>query len=222
MLSFYSKLIIPILFGCFIISLTVRALGNTQQPNTLSGFVEGCEGKPQPCWYGITLYPINIPKKLSELNFIYQENGRIEGTFSAHTEMGCAVSMLYIPRNGSITSFSIMGCGAKVGELIDDVLGNPDYVYLEMGQSAQRVVMRYIFDNQIMEIRPYFATSFSPNSFIEIITFRFCDEMKSTCQGMGWRGYLTAWDYCNLDQECKLEHANFNQIPLLLSPLPPG
>jgi hypothetical protein len=36
------------------LSLTAGALGSTQPPNpALQGFVEGCEDKPQPCWYGI-------------------------------------------------------------------------------------------------------------------------------------------------------------------------
>jgi hypothetical protein len=217
----YLKLIIPIIFVFLALSLTVRALGYTQPSNTLRGFVEDCEGKPQPCWYGITLDSINIPKILSELYFTYQEIGKIDGTFLAHTEMGCAVSMLYIPRNGSLTSFSIMGCGARVGELIE-VLGNPDYVDLEMGQSTQRVVMRYVFDKRVIEIRHYFTSAFSPDSLIQQITFTFCDVMNSNCQGVSWRGYLTAWDYCKLDAECRMRLSNISQFPPALSTLPPG
>ena len=43
-----------LLLSCLSLSLVARALGTTQPPNpALRGFVEGCEGKPQPCWYGI-------------------------------------------------------------------------------------------------------------------------------------------------------------------------
>jgi hypothetical protein len=51
---FYIKLILPIAFACLIFTLTARAIGTTQPTNpALRGFIEGCENKPQPCWYGI-------------------------------------------------------------------------------------------------------------------------------------------------------------------------
>jgi hypothetical protein len=38
----------------FVLALTSSAWGGTQPPHpALRGFVEGCEGVPQPCWYGI-------------------------------------------------------------------------------------------------------------------------------------------------------------------------
>jgi len=47
-------LTIPIALLCLTLSLTARALGGTQPPHpVLCGFVEGCESKLQPCWYGI-------------------------------------------------------------------------------------------------------------------------------------------------------------------------
>jgi hypothetical protein len=50
----YLKLILPIALIFLALTLTARALGTTQPPNpSLRGFIEGCEGKPQPCWYGI-------------------------------------------------------------------------------------------------------------------------------------------------------------------------
>ena len=51
---FYFKLTLPIAVIFLALSLTARALAMTQPPNpALRGFVEGCENKPQPCWYGI-------------------------------------------------------------------------------------------------------------------------------------------------------------------------
>lgn len=54
MTRFYLKLIIPITVVCLTFMLVARTIGTTQPPNpALRGFVEGCEDKPQPCWYGI-------------------------------------------------------------------------------------------------------------------------------------------------------------------------
>jgi len=52
------RVFIKVISGLTVIFLTMtvaaRALGGTQPPNpALRGFVEGCEGKAQPCWYGI-------------------------------------------------------------------------------------------------------------------------------------------------------------------------
>lgn len=49
-----GKLIVGLTGFFLLLSLTTRALGSTQPPNlALRGFTEGCEDKPQPCWYGI-------------------------------------------------------------------------------------------------------------------------------------------------------------------------
>ena len=35
-------------------NIAAKAIGSLQSPNpALKGFTEGCENKPQPCWYGI-------------------------------------------------------------------------------------------------------------------------------------------------------------------------
>ena len=51
---FYLKFIAPLLLMFVPLAIIARVLGAAQPPNpALRGFVEGCEGKPQPCWYGI-------------------------------------------------------------------------------------------------------------------------------------------------------------------------
>lgn len=48
------KLMLVITFAFALVNLAARTLGTTQLPNpALRGFTEGCEGQPQPCWYGI-------------------------------------------------------------------------------------------------------------------------------------------------------------------------
>lgn len=50
----YVKLILVFTLIGVAFSLVARTLGSTQPPNpALRGFTEGCEDKPQPCWYGI-------------------------------------------------------------------------------------------------------------------------------------------------------------------------
>ncbi|MEO8612103.1 MAG: hypothetical protein ABI690_29670 [Chloroflexota bacterium] len=54
MIRSYLKLIPTFALIFLALTLAARALGTTQPPNpALRGFTEGCEDKPQPCWYGI-------------------------------------------------------------------------------------------------------------------------------------------------------------------------
>jgi hypothetical protein len=59
---FYLKLTSTFVVIFLIVNLTARALGTTQPPNpALRGFTEGCEDKPQPCWYGIVPGQTDLP-----------------------------------------------------------------------------------------------------------------------------------------------------------------
>jgi hypothetical protein len=54
MIRAFWKISLLCIFFLTSINVVIRALGTFQPPNpALRGFVEGCEGKPQPCWYGI-------------------------------------------------------------------------------------------------------------------------------------------------------------------------
>lgn len=78
----------------FVLAVGARLLGSTQPPNpALRGFIEGCEDKPQPCWYGIVpeittrLDAANISEKL---NFI---TCRIQFEYSRFSEAITAVEL---------------------------------------------------------------------------------------------------------------------------------
>ncbi len=62
-------------FGLF--NVIVRGIGEIQPPNpALAGFNEGCEGKPQPCWYGIVpgVTTMREAKQIST-QAVFQANG---------------------------------------------------------------------------------------------------------------------------------------------------
>ncbi|MBI5666456.1 MAG: hypothetical protein HZC41_00490 [Chloroflexi bacterium] len=54
MTRFLLKLIPALVAAFAALNVATRAIGTLQPPNpALAGFIEGCEDKPQPCWYGI-------------------------------------------------------------------------------------------------------------------------------------------------------------------------
>jgi hypothetical protein len=69
MIRVYFKLILPVALIFLTVSLIARALGTTQPPNpALHGFTEGCEDKPQPCWYGIVPEKTTMEEAITMLN----------------------------------------------------------------------------------------------------------------------------------------------------------
>jgi len=51
---FFAKIVSGLTVIFLALSLAARVLGGTQPPNpVLRDFLRGCEGKAQPCWYGI-------------------------------------------------------------------------------------------------------------------------------------------------------------------------
>jgi hypothetical protein len=54
MLRIYLRLALLLVIAFTLLFMAMRALGSSQPLHTaLRGFAEGCEGVPQPCWYGI-------------------------------------------------------------------------------------------------------------------------------------------------------------------------
>src|SRR5689334_17247061 len=48
------KVTVILIAVLMVVCIEAKAVGALQPPNpALRGFVEGCEDKPQPCWYGI-------------------------------------------------------------------------------------------------------------------------------------------------------------------------
>jgi hypothetical protein len=74
MLRFLLKLTLLMTLALAVTSLAVRAIGSTQPPNpSLRGFTEGCEDKPQPCWYGIVPDVTTVQVAVDELKLLGYE-----------------------------------------------------------------------------------------------------------------------------------------------------
>lgn len=54
MFRFLFRLILALVAAFAVLNVAARALGTLLPPNAaLAGFTDGCDGQPQPCWYGI-------------------------------------------------------------------------------------------------------------------------------------------------------------------------
>ncbi len=118
MTRFYLKLIIPITIACLTFMLIAHAFGATQPPNpVLHGFTEGCEAKPQPCWYGIVpgvTGRLLIPPILAKYGFIEGDNREKSDTIFQRVEDSnqCKIEMEYTSsqNNAPIRIISFYQC----------------------------------------------------------------------------------------------------------------
>jgi hypothetical protein len=123
-----GKLIVGLTGFFLLLSLTARALGNTQPPNpALRGFIENCEDKPQPCWYGIVPGVTKVEEAsayLLEIDYVdYYDEQNVSGKSKY-----CDVFHQYSLKDRTIIGISLQNCRhIDLGLLINE-LGSPNFV----------------------------------------------------------------------------------------------
>jgi hypothetical protein len=129
MTHFLLKLIIFPLLVFTLSNIAARALGTTQPTNpALAGFTEGCQGKPQPCWYGIVPGVTTTEETqeiLSQLG--YKETPT--QVFSFGYELSEDAKIFFIVADSAMTRMTLTLDNIYVGDVIS-VLGKPDYIVL--------------------------------------------------------------------------------------------
>jgi hypothetical protein len=205
MTHFLLKLAVIITFVLIVTSLAARTLGSTQLPNpALRGFTEGCEDKPQPCWYGIVpnittvaiandvLTRMGYKGKMGYRSLQYMDY------FSEH----------YVPKYVSVFPFCEdmnMACGSdKVGALyifdlnvyIFDLngitlgnaillFGNPQYIDVAVTQGLL-VVFKYATVSS--------GGWDSPDDLLVFIKIE--NRPTSNMDIREWHGFIPFWKYC--------------------------
>ena len=146
---FYFKLTLPIAVIFLALSLTARALAMTQPPNpALRGFTEGCEGKSQPCWYGL------VPGKttaestyehLSKLGYdidasIFGNTRQLRAHFPDHDDCG-QITANIDQRIGILYEFYVRPCELPLGEFLSR-FGTPNVA--DMDYEACSIRLRFM------------------------------------------------------------------------------
>jgi hypothetical protein len=112
MLRFYLRLAIVMLPLFVLLTITMGALASTQPMHpALRGFVEGCEGIPQPCWYGIVPGVTTINEAsiiLENLNFNYLT---AYDAWASYRESGVCDIKVYEDMDGYVDFLEFTICG---------------------------------------------------------------------------------------------------------------
>lgn len=172
-------------------SLTARALGSTQAPNpALTGFHLGCEGQPQPCWYGITPGLTTVDEAAQMLNYQSLEiSGRYRSVWTLiyrENSLNCSAQIRH--EHSVIHSITISGCsGVLLGDLVI-ALGTPQGImpfsltFMDAKVSAE-TVYHAAHNDSCLNLTPYGVIS---NMYIQPQ-----NEMGSRFEPGRWQGFLS-------------------------------
>jgi hypothetical protein len=209
MLRFYLRLSILFIALFSLIGAAAMALGSTQPIHpALRGFIEGCEGVPQPCWYGIVLDPetidtaemVNIELLLRNLGFeISSGTGFGEAVITAAPLQShqCQIDISIITPQNQVYLIEFSSCPHI---LLGDVLwlfGNPDRIDIchngsdepTMIYTASRIEITFSASTPISLFSQVLRIAFSTSGFI-LGSYPYADS---------WHGFAPLWFYNRLE-----------------------
>jgi hypothetical protein len=225
---FYIKLILPIAFACLIFTLTARAIGTTQPTNpALRGFIEGCENKPQPCWYGIVpgvtsdqdaaelMLKAGYTRTINYNNSCFNNGGPacyrsdnlvpgfVQMIWSRCTELGaCRNDIEIYGISGSFENYDVM-----LGDVII-ATGLPPYIrhdcnlILSYDQLSTRFTLMYRPDRSFIFVDECRSSRrVSPMYPIRRLELRQYLDVLVAQKDLGWHGFVPGWRYCQLEPE---------------------
>ncbi|MEO8608336.1 MAG: hypothetical protein ABI690_10660 [Chloroflexota bacterium] len=198
------KITLVLVAVLMIVSVGAKAVGALQPLNpALRGFVEGCEGQPQPCWYGIVpgVTSVDEASILKQLGCTSNQ-GSFDGRLGIYLRYLCnANSPIYQIDIGqpldlastTISSITVWFAHVSVGDLVSQ-LGLPKHfdidrfaysgTYLDFGND----IYLYVDEspgkiNLNTEVRNY-TIGFVNNNYL-----------------FTWRGFIPFWRYCQLEPD---------------------
>jgi hypothetical protein len=192
---------ILLILGCAS-TVVARAVGVAQPANAATlGFVEGCDDKPQPCWYGVVPGITNGSeafRRLSDAGFsrtsIVPARYGDEAHVYARTDFtDCQTILQYNSNNQHIQRIQLVCGGIQFGDMIA-VKGAPTGIHKTTGYAS-----RLLFTGNISAIESVSIDTtslFSPLGSIDLRAESISDDATPT---FGWHGLAPLWRYCALE-----------------------
>src|SRR5689334_13487986 len=111
-INFYLRLIAALQILFIVCGFAMNSLGSTQPtPSAFRGFVEGCEGIPQPCWYGILPGTTELNDALIMLqdrNFeLHYSGSNYSEYIQPQSDDGCIVRLDFASGATSVTVYGV-------------------------------------------------------------------------------------------------------------------
>ncbi|MEZ4670301.1 MAG: hypothetical protein R3E39_20535 [Anaerolineae bacterium] len=208
MIHLFLKPILLLAFAFATFSLTARTLGSTQPPNpALEGFTVGCEGKPQPCWYGIVPGETTVNDGVNMLesnSYVLVEQGKVpyggagyEFWYKSNTGSPCSASLKHYYGGkppvaidtDKVDEIYLFDCPNILSDLIH-IFGNPEG--LKLGSTRMGGQLMIVMNNGSILVG---VSNFSSPSIIENGIFVFASGTFAEYTG-NWHGFLSDEEYC--------------------------
>jgi hypothetical protein len=186
--------------------LMMMTLGSTQPVHpALDGFVEGCEGITQPCWYGIVPHVTTLDEAeilLEQANYAFDQSGALRDTYDYMDfrrpvqDGGCSSITLiygYDLRDVLVEGVVLQLCqNVYIGDVLEAVDGRINRILISSGGGLME-----IDDGQTL-INFQWAANVNPYSQVEHIDLEPI-YMYGIPPLVSWNGYAPSWRYCQLE-----------------------
>lgn len=194
------SLVLVAAFAVF--NVAARAIGTLQPPNpALAGFIEGCEGKPQPCWYGI------VPGVTTDedVTRIMLQQG--------YTEIDDYGSDVQYESDNSVIWRVFVGY-VYTDETYSDRLVGGLVLWLDRAEVEIQEVLVYSSEPEIIVFSPNDGEMLLNEHFSMYVPFGW-ESPSSRVYSLGvsdylphrpdlfnpWRGFMPFWVYCQLEPD---------------------
>lgn len=203
MTRFYLYFVILFAPILALLIIAMSALGSIQATNpALRGFVEGCEGIRQPCWYGIVVDASTLEDAETIFERLgYAQIGTLERQFltsrtyrPTRTDKGCTIVVYYAAVSEPISEITFYDCDLLLGDLVA-VYGAPDALHLRAWGEGE-----WSYDAVGLSIG--FSNNFAPYTSFDRIIMKTGSAAVAT--SFDWHGYAPQWRYCQLEPELDL------------------
>jgi hypothetical protein len=200
MYSFYFKLVFSFTVLFMTLNIAVRALGYAQPTNpALAGFTTGCEGKLQPCWYGIvpgetTVAEAEVMLAAHEYTLLNVRNGsdiKLRATSAlSHCPIDLSMTILSPKELSTITRITVACEHIKLGD-VTPYMGAPHSAKLCFAPAE------FQYDNAI-SLRA--QDTFDSFSAFMPVTLVFRRPSGDPAHPNRWHGMMPIWRYKQIEQ----------------------
>jgi hypothetical protein len=201
MFRFYLRLTIVLLPLFVVFALTMSAIGSIRPIHpSLRGFVEDCEGIPQPCWYGVVISSATTINQL-EAALLNRGYFPVNDVFQAPVShrnylflagSGCNVLVYYSSDSMTLLEMVLQHCeDLSLADMLD-VFHAPTSIQLyEWGEGS-------LFYDDLAVYVGFFDGLWSGTHIDKIVVNRV---RASETPAFAWQGYAPHWRYCELELE---------------------
>lgn len=185
MTRFLLKLSLILMSTFAVFNVAARALGTLQPPNpALAGFTEGCEGKPQPCWYGLVPGETKAETARNILTNLGYVMDRRYGNFLREEWAICEVDVLGMETE--LMALELKFCGkVQAGDILAMLPTESWHISIDCFENFQIA----IGGNWWLTVEKTNPHSTIVNLYISWPTGRFSES--------NWQGFSFTWLYKN-------------------------